>query len=116
MRPTATSIRSPAQAATGQTSASETTSAQRIDRFASTNGISCMATRDHMMVEAPPTPPLSTVQNRNSMTDTTLPRLMLDETLPDNFTNFLGPESMWLDFLSPSEQNSGLTWTESTLL
>ena len=64
-----------------------------------------------------PVPSLfSALRNPNSTTDASLPMLALDQPPPGNFANFLGPESMWLDFVSAAEYASAFNWTDGNLV
>ena len=64
----------------------------------------------------PVVPSFSTADEGISETSATLQVFDLDQSLSDNFENFLGPESMWLDFLSVPEPPNGFNWAEGNLL
>jgi hypothetical protein len=56
-------------------------------------------------------PPFSMSRQPFSCSDSLLPPLALDQPLPDNLMNFLGPELAWLDFPHTSENLDGMNWT-----
>lgn len=45
-----------------------------------------------------------------SCNDSMLPSLPLDQPLPDNLMNFLGPELAWFEFPNTSENLDGMNW------
>lgn len=64
----------------------------------------------------PATSSSSTAYDPVSASNAALPVLDMDQPLSSNFAHFLGPETMWLDFLSVPEPPDGFSWAEGNLL